>query len=107
MNNSHIFIIEQIEPPYQTEISSLDDEYRSIDPSYAMDYITDIMNLLYTLEKKYPIQSSFLINSSSLIIDLSTRHTWKLTSKHRTIVIGWIIQLFYGRFHLSQDALHM
>jgi len=47
-------IIEQIEPFYT---KSEDDE--SIDPSYAIDYIGDIMNLLYTLEKK--ISNSIII----------------------------------------------
>jgi hypothetical protein len=96
-------IIEQIE-----NSKSEDDEL--IDPSYAMEYIGDIMNLLYTLEKKYPIKSSYLINSSSIITTIangSAIRPWKLTAKHRIIVVGWIIQLFYARFHLSQDAMHM
>jgi len=37
----------------------------------------------------------------------SATRPWKLTTKHRTIVVGWIIQLFYARFHLSQDAMHI
>jgi hypothetical protein len=93
--------IEQIEP---YEVSE------PIDPSYAMDYINDIMNLLYSLEKKYPIKSSFLTNSSSIITTIanaSAIRPWKLTVKHRIILVGWIIQLFYARFHLSQDAMHM
>lgn len=94
-----------------------DDDDEPIDPTYAMDYVADIMNLLYTLEKKYPIQSTFLTNpTSSSSFPLTTMATmangsatrpWKLTTKHRTIVVGWIIQLFYARFHLSQDAMHM
>lgn len=102
-------IMEQIEPISSTESSKSDDE-ELIDPSYAMDYISDIMNLLYTLEKKYPIQSSFLTNVPTGIITVangSAIRPWKLTAKHRTIVVGWIIQLFYARFHLSQDAMHM
>ncbi|CAF3470536.1 unnamed protein product, partial [Rotaria sp. Silwood2] len=52
-------IIEQIEP------LSINND-KQIDPSYAMDYINDIMNLLYTLEKKYPIKSSsFLITNTN------------------------------------------
>jgi hypothetical protein len=102
--------IEQIEPFSNSENSKSEDD-ELIDPSYAMDYISDIMNLLYTLEKKYPIQSSFLTNpSASEIITVangSAIRPWKLTTKHRTIVVGWIIQLFYARFHLSQDAMHM
>ncbi|CAF4569612.1 unnamed protein product, partial [Rotaria magnacalcarata] len=47
--------IEQIELPYvNSTLNDEDDE--PIDPLYAMDYIVDIMNLLYTLEAKYPIQ---------------------------------------------------
>ncbi|CAF2809170.1 unnamed protein product [Rotaria sp. Silwood2] len=102
--------IEQIELPYTNESSTLDEDYEPIDPSYAMDYIVDIMNLLYTLEKKYPIHSSFLTNPSSTIITIangSAIRPWKLTAKHRLIVVGWIIQLFYARFHLSQDAMHL
>jgi hypothetical protein len=103
--------IEQIEPLSINENSkSQDNDDEPIDPSYAMDYISDIMNLLYTLEKKYPIQSSFLTNSSSIITTIangSAIRSWKLTAKHRIIVVGWIIQLFYARFHLSQDAMHM
>jgi hypothetical protein len=102
-------IMEQIEPLSTNENSKSEDD-ELIDPSYAMDYIADIMNLLYTLEKKYPIQSSFLTNSSSVITTMangSAIKPWKLTAKHRLIVVGWIIQLFYTRFHLSQDAMHM
>lgn len=95
-----------------------DEDDEPIDPTYAMDYVADIMNLLYTLEKRYPIQSTFLTTatSSSASLPLTTMATmangsatrpWKLTTKHRTIVVGWIIQLFYARFHLSQDAMHM
>jgi hypothetical protein len=102
---------EQIEPPYTNENStSEDDDDEPIDPTYAMDYVADIMNLLYTLEKKYSIQLSFLNHSSSTISTMangSAIRPWKLTAKHRTIVVGWIIQLFYTRFHLSQDAMHM
>lgn len=101
--------LEQIEPISSIDSSKSDDE-ELIDPSYAMDYISDIMNLLYTLEKKYPIQSSFLTNIPTGIITVangSAIRPWKLTAKHRTIVVGWIIQLFYARFHLSQDAMHM
>ena len=104
---SEPMIIEQIEPSMD---SSKSDEEELIDPSYAMDYISDIMNLLYTLEKQYPIQSSFLTNIPTGIITVangSAIRPWKLTAKHRTIVVGWIIQLFYARFHLSQDAMHM
>ncbi|UJR15913.1 hypothetical protein I4U23_002834 [Adineta vaga] len=103
--------IEQIEPPYTNEISKPDnDDDDPIDPSYAMDYIIDIMNLLYTLEKKHPLCSSFLTNPSLTITTIangSAIRSWKLTAKHRLIVVGWIIQLFYSRFHLSQDALHI
>ncbi|CAF3373988.1 unnamed protein product [Rotaria sp. Silwood1] len=103
--------IEQIELPYTNESSMLTDDDEPIDPSYAMDYIVDIMNLLYTIEKKFPIHSSFISNSSSNIITIAngstSRSSWKLTAKHRLIVVGWIIQLFYARFHLSQDAMHL
>lgn len=107
--------IEQVEPPYATDTAATDnnnnnDDDEPIDPSYAMDYITDIMNLLYTLEKKYSVRSSFLTNPSLAITTLangSAIRSWKLTAKHRLIVVGWIIQLFYSRFHLSQDAMHM
>ncbi|CAF0876066.1 unnamed protein product [Rotaria sordida] len=102
--------IEQIELPYKNEISILDEDNEPIDPSYAMDYIVDIMNLLYTLEKKYSIHSSFLTNPSSTIItnlNGNAIRPWKFTAKHRLIVVGWIIQLFYTRFHLSQDAMHL
>jgi hypothetical protein len=102
--------IEQIEPFSNSENSKSEDD-ELIDPSYAMDYISDIMNLLYTLEKKYPIRSSFLTNTSAsgiiTVANGSAIRPWKLTTKHRTIVVGWIIQLFYARFHLSQDAMHM
>ncbi|CAF1353514.1 unnamed protein product [Adineta ricciae] len=101
--------IEQIEPPYVNEAGN-DGDDEPIDPSYAIDYISDIMNLLYTLEKKYPVRSSFLTNPSLGIITIangSAIRSWKLTAKHRLIVVGWIIQLFYSRFHLSQDALHI
>lgn len=97
-----------------------DDDDEPIDPTYAMDYVADIMNLLYALEKKYPIQSTFLVNSSSTtatssfpltamatMANGSATRPWKLTTKHRSIVVGWIIQLFYARFHLSQDAMHL
>ncbi|CAF0861275.1 unnamed protein product [Adineta steineri] len=106
--------IEEIEPPYTNENSSLktndNDDDEAIDPSYAMDYIADIMNLLYTLEKKHPIQSTFLTNPTLPITTLangSAIRSWKLTVKHRLIVVGWVIQLFYSRFHLSQDAMHI
>ena len=104
--------IDQVEPLCTTDTAlpteESDDE--PIDPTYAMDYIAEIMNLLYTLEKKYPIQSSFLTNPAltmSTMANGSAIRPWKLTGKHRTIVVGWLIQLFYTRFHLSQDALHM
>ena len=93
-----------------TEPTEPDGDDEPIDPSYAIDYISDIMNLLYTLEKKYPVRSSFLTNPSlgiTTIANGSAIRSWKLTAKHRLIVVGWIIQLFYSRFHLSQDALHM
>lgn len=100
--------IEQIELPYEN--STYNDDEDPIDPSYAMDFIVDIMNLLYTLEKKYPIQSSFLTNPALGITTTdngSAIRPWRLTAKHRIILVGWLIQLFYARFHLSQDALHM
>ena len=100
--------IEQIEPTATVDDRFDDDE--PIDPSYAMEYISDIMNLLYTLEKKYSIDSSFLNHPSTGIITNANgcaMRPWKLTGKHRTIVVGWIIQLFYARFFLSQDAMHM
>lgn len=108
--------IEIIEQALTNEEIQGDDDDEPIDPTYAMDYVADIMNLLYTLEKKYPIQSTFLTTASSSSYPLTTMATmangsatrpWKLTTKHRTIVVGWIIQLFYARFHLSQDAMHM
>jgi hypothetical protein len=111
--------IEIIEPPLTIDDLTADEDDEPIDPTYAMDYVADIMNLLYTLEKKYPIQGSFVTYSSSTTttsFPLTTMATmangsatrpWKLTTKHRTIVVGWIIQLFYARFHLSQDAMHM
>jgi hypothetical protein len=100
------------------DLQTDDDDDEPIDPTYAMDYVADIMNLLYTLEKKYPIQSTFLTNSSpttssfplatmATMANGSATRPWKLTTKHRTTVVGWIIQLFYARFHLSQDAMHM
>lgn len=104
--------IEQIESPYPNETILVNEDDEPIDPSYAMDYIVDIMNLLYTLEKKYPIHSSYLANSPSATAAMATIangsavRTWKLSVKHRIIVVGWLIQLFYARFHLSQDALH-
>lgn len=107
--------VEQVEPvdpttpflPIDDQDDSLDEP---IDPTYAMDYIAEIMNLLYTLEKKYPIQSSFLTAPSlsmTTIANGSAIRPWKLTGKHRTIVVGWLVQLFYTRFHLSQDSLHI
>jgi hypothetical protein len=112
--------IEIIEQALTNDDLQTDEDDEPIDPTYAMDYVADIMNLLYTLEKKYPIQSTFLTNPSSTTtttsFPLTTMATmangsatrpWKLTTKHRTIVVGWIIQLFYARFHLSQDAMHM
>jgi hypothetical protein len=110
--------IEIIEQALTNEDLQNDDDDEPIDPTYAMDYVADIMNLLYALEKKYPIQSTFLTNSSSTTTSFplttmatmangSATRPWKLTTKHRTIVVGWIIQLFYARFHLSQDAMHM
>ncbi|CAF1533836.1 unnamed protein product [Rotaria magnacalcarata] len=101
--------IEQIELPYvNSTLNDEDDE--PIDPLYAMDYIVDIMNLLYTLEAKYPIQSSFLTNPSLAITTIangSAIRSWKLTAKHRIVVVGWIIQLFYARFQLTQDSMHL
>lgn len=114
--NNEIFTIELIEPPLNDELPATDEDGELIDPTYAMDYIVDIMNLLYALEKKYPLQSSFLSTSTATSNPLTTMATmangsatrpWKLTTKHRTILVGWIIQLFYARFHLSQDALHI
>lgn len=107
------FQIEPIEFHYSNEFSSdveqsTDDEL--IDPSYAMDYIVDIMNLLYAMEKKLKIRDSYLSNSTTSMTTMpngSAARPWKLTGKHRTIVVGWMIQLFYARFHLSQDALHI
>lgn len=114
------FTIEIIEQALTNEeLQADDDDDEPIDPTYAMDYVADIMNLLYTLEKKYPVQATFLTNapsSSAASVPLTTMATmangsatrpWKLTTKHRTVVVGWIIQLFYARFHLSQDAMHM
>lgn len=111
------FTIEIIEEALTNEeIHGDDDDDEPIDPTYAMDYVADIMNLLYTLERKYPIQSTFLTTTTTTTHPLTTMATmangsatrpWKLTTKHRTIVVGWIIQLFYARFHLSQDAMHM
>jgi len=105
------FNVEQITIEQIEALATKSDDEELIDPSYAMDYISDIMNLLYTLEKKYPIQSSFLSNPSSGIVTVANGSAairpWKLTAKHRTIVVGWIIQLFYARFHLSQDAMHI
>ncbi|CAF1672710.1 unnamed protein product [Adineta ricciae] len=109
--------IEIIEQALTNEELQTDEDDEPIDPTYAMDYVADIMNLLYTLEKKYPIQSTFLTTSSSAtsfpsttmatMANGSATRSWKLTTKHRTIVVGWIIQLFYARFHLSQDAMHI
>ena len=110
--------IELIEQALTNDELNPDEDDEPVDPTYAMDYVADIMNLLYTLEKRYPIQSTFLTNatSSSTSLPLTSMATmangsatrpWKLTTKHRTIVVGWIIQLFYARFHLSQDAMHM
>ena len=109
--------IEIIEQALTSEELQNDEDDEPVDPTYAMDYVADIMNLLYTLEKKYPIQSTFLTNSSAAssfplttmatLANGSATRPWKLTAKHRTIVVGWIIQLFYARFHLSQDAMHM
>jgi hypothetical protein len=105
-----------IEPSLTDDGPPTDEDDEPIDPTYAMDYIADIMNLLYALEKKYPIQSVFLATVTSNAFPLTTMATmangsatrpWKLTTKHRTILVGWIIQLFYARFHLSQDAMHM
>ena len=115
------FDVEVIEPPLTDDGPPADDDDEPIDPTYAMDYVADIMNLLYTLEKRYPLKSSFLSNapaSSSIgasfvlanmatLANGSATRPWKLTTKHRTILVGWIIQLFYARFHLSQDAMHM
>jgi hypothetical protein len=58
--------IEQIEAAYTSDyvLPTEESEDEPIDPTYAMDYIAEIMNLLYTLEKKYTIQSSFLTNPS-------------------------------------------
>ncbi|CAF3084926.1 unnamed protein product [Rotaria sp. Silwood2] len=111
--------IEIIEQALTNDDLHIDDDDEPIDPTYAMDYVADIMNLLYALEKKYPIQSTFLTSPSSTMTSsfpLTTMATmangsatrpWKLTTKHRTIIVGWIIQLFYARFHLSQDAMHL
>ncbi|CAF0916968.1 unnamed protein product [Rotaria sp. Silwood1] len=115
--------IEIIEQALTNDDLHIDDDDEPIDPTYAMDYVADIMNLLYALEKKYPIQSTFLTNPSSstttttsssfplttmaTMANGSATRSWKLTTKHRTIVVGWIIQLFYARFHLSQDAMHL
>ena len=108
--------IEIVEPQINDDGPATDDDDEPIDPTYAMDYIADIMNLLYTLEKKYPLQPTFLSTATSSSFPLTTMATlangsatrpWKLTTKHRTILVGWILQLFYARFHLSQDALHM
>ncbi|CAF1146642.1 unnamed protein product [Rotaria sordida] len=113
-------IIEIIEQALTNDDLHIDDDDEPIDPTYAMDYVADIMNLLYALEKKYSIQITFLTNPPSTTttssFPLTTMATmangsatkpWKLTTKHRTIVVGWIIQLFYARFHLSQDAMHL
>lgn len=109
--------IEIIEQALTNEEIQGDDDDEPIDPTYAMDYVADIMNLLYTLERKYPIQSTFLttttttssypLTTMATMANGSATRPWKLTTKHRTIVVGWIIQLFYARFHLSQDAMHM
>ncbi|CAF0927320.1 unnamed protein product [Adineta steineri] len=114
------FIIEIIEQALTNDDLQLDEDDEPIDPTYAMDYVADIMNLLYALEKKYPLQSTFLTNPSSsstttsfplttmaTMANGSATRPWKLTTKHRTILVGWIIQLFYARFHLSQDAMHI
>ena len=95
--------VEQIEPPYTNELYENEEP---IDPLYAMDYITDIMNLLYALEKRSPIRSSFLTNSLSTMVNGGALRAWKLAAKHRTIVVGWVLHLCYAKFHLSQDTMH-
>ena len=114
--------IEIIEQALTNDDLQIDEDDEPIDPTYALDYVTDIMNLLYALEKKYHIQPNFLTNLSAsattttasfplttmaTMANGSATRPWKLTAKHRTIVVGWIIQLFYARFHLSQDAMHL
>ncbi|CAF1211519.1 unnamed protein product [Rotaria magnacalcarata] len=109
--------IDIIEQALTSDDLHIDEDDEPIDPTYAMDYVADIMNLLYSLEKRYPIQSTFLTSTSTTtLFPLTTMATmangsasrpWKLTTKHRTTVVGWIIQLFYARFHLSQDAMHI
>ncbi|CAF0960096.1 unnamed protein product, partial [Didymodactylos carnosus] len=113
-STASIIIIKQlkiviIEPPSTSDNDFNDeldeDEYRINGEIYVMNYIRDIMNLLYALESHYQIDNSYLqVTSTRTTIPSKT---WKMTLKHRTILVEWLIQLFYCRFHLSQDSLHV
>ncbi|CAF1513427.1 unnamed protein product, partial [Didymodactylos carnosus] len=82
-----------------------EDEHRINGEIYVMNYIRDIMNLLYALESHYQIDNSYLqVTSTRTTIPSKI---WKMALKHRTILVEWLIQLFYCRFHLSQDSLHV
>ncbi|CAF4622083.1 unnamed protein product, partial [Didymodactylos carnosus] len=96
-----------IEPSFARDndfdIDELDeDEYRVNGEIYVMNYVRDIMNLLYALESYYPIDNSYLQVTSTI-----AAKAWKVTLKHRTTLVEWLIQLFYCRFHLAQDSLHV
>ncbi|CAF0832975.1 unnamed protein product [Didymodactylos carnosus] len=91
-----------IEPPSDSkEKDELDEDEQVVyGEIYVMNYIRDIMNLLYALELYYPISNAYLRTSTE-------SKTWKITFKHRTTLVEWLIQSFYCRFRLSQDSLHV
>ena len=78
--------VEQIEPADpNTHILPIDDQEESldepIDPTYAMDYISEIMNLLYTLEKEI---SDSIIISYIAFIEYDHNSQWKCDSTMET-----------------------
>jgi hypothetical protein len=59
----------------------------------AADYVKDIYNYLYHMEKQFRVSSSFLDGKI-------------VTSKMRSVLIDWLIQV-HLKFHLLQETLYL
>jgi len=108
-------VIVEVEPPLsEGEAEDVDDD---LDPEdrqlsanreiYVLNYIRDIMNFLYALEQYQPNSNSYLHVAKPVSTLMSSSNTWKLTPQIRTRLISWLTELFYFRFCLSQDSLHL
>ncbi|CAF1230571.1 unnamed protein product [Didymodactylos carnosus] len=74
-----------IKPPSDSkEKDELDEDEQVVyGEIYVMNYIRDIMNLLYALELYYPVSNAYLRTSTE-------SKTWKITFKHRTTLVEYL-----------------